>query len=74
MAVIIAIISMKILNARFQRVHLQCLSVHLQRQKCSLPAQNAFVASDKYVCLQCDLYLEVTSKDYLVASDERVRL
>ena len=32
-----------------------------------------FVARDKHVCLQCDLYLEVTRRDYLV-SDEHVCL
>ena len=26
------------------------------------------------VCMQCDLYLEVSSKDYLIASDNHVRL
>ena len=31
-----------------------------------------FVASDKHVSLQCDLYLEVSSKEYVVASAECV--
>ena len=48
--------------------------VHLQRQKCLSPAQNAFVASNKHVRRQFDSYLEVSSRAYLVASDERVRL
>ena len=48
--------------------------VHLQHQKCLSPAQNAFVALDKRIHLQCDLYLEVSSREYLVTSDERVRL
>ena len=51
-------------------------SVRPQRQKCLPPAQNAFVASNKHVRLQCDLYLEVSSKNYmyLVASNEHVCL
>ena len=48
--------------------------VHLQHQKCLSPAQIAFIASNKHVCLQCDSCLEVSSRDYLIASDERVRL
>ena len=40
--------------------------------KCSYPAQNAFVASNKPVRLHCDLYLEVKSRGYLAASDERM--
>ena len=47
--------------------------VRLQRQKYSSPAQNAFVASSKFV-RRSDSYLEVSSRDRLVASDERVRL
>ena len=48
-------------------------SVRLQRQKYSSPAQNAFVASTKPVCRQCDPYVEVNSREYRVSSDERVR-
>ena len=48
--------------------------VCLQRQNCSSRGQNVFITSYKHVCLQCDSYLEVSNKDYLVASDERVRL
>ena len=33
-----------------------------------------FVASDKHVRLQCDSYLKVSCKDYLVASYKRVSL
>ena len=69
--------------------------IHLNHQKCSSPAQNALIASNKHVRLQCDLYmciwrwvaktisllvmnaficsvksyLEVSSRDYLVASN-----
>ena len=49
-------------------------SVYLQRQKCSSPAQNVLIASAKHVWLQRDPYLEVSSKDYLVTSDECVHL
>ena len=69
------------LNVCFQHIRLQCYSVplqlkciHLQRQKCSSPAQNSFVASDKHVHLQCDSYLEVCSKNYLVTSNECICL
>ena len=48
--------------------------VRLQHQKCLSPAQSAFVASNKPVHQQCDSYLEVTSRYYLIASDERIRL
>ena len=48
--------------------------VHLQRQKCLSPGQNAFITSNKHVRLQCDSYLEVSSQNYLVASDEHVCL
>ena len=37
-------------------------------------AQNAFVVSNKSVRRQCELYFEVSSREYLVASDERVGL
>ena len=43
----------------------------------SSPAQNAFIASDERVRLQCIMvipYLEVSSKDYLVVRDKRVHL
>ena len=43
-------------------------------QKCSPPAQNSFVASNKHVCMHCYSYLEVSSRDCLIASDERVYL
>ena len=79
------------LNVRFQRVHLQretrsspAPSVRL------LPAQNAFVGSDKRICLQwqyyymdgdsntfaCNVisYSEVNSRGYVVAIDKRVCL
>ena len=47
-------------EVRFQRV---CL----QSQKCSFPAQN--------IRLQCDIiFMEVSSRDYLIASDTRVHL
>ena len=55
-------------------VDLQLERVRLQCQKCSSPTQNSFVASDKHVRLHCDSYLKESSKDYLVASNERVRL
>ena len=42
-------------------------SVHSKHQKCLSPAQKAFVASNKHVCLQCDSYLDLSSRDYLVA-------
>ena len=42
-------------------------------QKCSSSAQNVLVASDKHD-LQCDLCLEVSSRDYLITSNEHVRL
>ena len=48
--------------------------VRLQRQKHSSPAQNVFVACDKHVRLQCDLYLEVSSRHYLIANDQCVSL
>ena len=48
--------------------------IRLQRQKYSSLAQNAFIASNKPVRLQCDPYFEMSSRKYLVASDERVRL
>ena len=48
--------------------------VRLHRKKCSSPAQNAFISSDEQVHLQGDLYLDVSSRDYYVASDERVCL
>ena len=48
--------------------------VHHQCQKCSSPAQNVFVASDKRVCLQCASYSEVNSRGYLVAGDKRACL
>ena len=54
------------------RFSLQCYGVHLQRETRSslVPkvSQNTFIASDKRV------HLEVSSRDYLVASDECVRL
>ena len=46
--------------------------VHLQRQKYSSPAQNTFVASNKPVRQQCDPYFDVSSTEYLIASDECV--
>ena len=60
-------------------------SVRLQRETHSSPAPkrfvpstNVFIASDKHVRLQCDSYLEVSSRDYvipyLVACNERVHL
>ena len=56
-------------------VFISCMKhVCFQRHRCSSPAQNVFVASDKHVHLQCDSYLEVSSRDYLVASNERIRL
>ena len=106
-------------NSCFQRVRLQCWSVHLQfervrpqRQNCSSSVPKLFVLSVKIVCPQhetrsslainmficsairiwrlvaktilslvmnlfvCSVksHLEVSSRDYLVASDERVRL
>ena len=33
-----------------------------------------YEASDKHARLECDLYLEVSSRNYLVAGDERVHL
>ena len=36
------------------------------------PAQNAFVASDNVLCLQCDS--EVNSRGYLIASDKHIHL
>ena len=50
--------------------------VRLQHQKCSSSTQNAFDACDKHARLQSDLYMEVSSSEYHVASDnhERVRL
>ena len=49
-------------------------TIAYERQKCLFPAENAFVASDKHVRLQCDSYLEESSRDNLVISDERVHL
>ena len=51
-------------------------SVRLHRQMCSSPVQNVLGANDQHVHdrLQWDSYLEMTVKDYLVASDEYVRL
>ena len=37
-------------------------------------AENVFVASDKHVGLQCASYVEVSSRDYLTASDKCIRL
>ena len=48
--------------------------VRLQRQKCSSAAQNSFVASNKQVRREVDSYLKVSSRAYLVASYECVRL
>ena len=48
--------------------------VRLHHRKCSSPAQNTFVTSNKPVRQQCDSYLQVSSKDHLGASDERVYL
>ena len=59
--------SAKVLISSVKCVRPQC-------QKCSFPAQNVFVTSDKHVCLQWDSYLEVSSRDYLVASDEHIHL
>ena len=32
------------------------------------------VANNERISLQCDMYLEVSSRDYLVVSDEDLRL
>ena len=50
--------------------------VRVQHQKCLSPAQNELVSrySDKPVCLQCNIVFGDESKDYLVTSDEHVRL
>ena len=48
--------------------------IRFQQQKGFAPAENVFAGSNKRVRLQCDLYLEVSSRDYivayLIASDE----
>ena len=56
-----------IIVSSVKRVRLRC-------QKYLSPAQNTFATSDEHVHPQCDSYLEVSSRDYLVASDERDRL
>ena len=56
------------------KVFISSSNKFVSRAKCLSPAQNAFVTSDKHVRLQCDLYVEVSSKDYLVVSDKRVHL
>ena len=72
-AVIIAITLS--VHLQLEHVHLYIVQKHLSpAPKVFIPSKKVFVTSDKHVRLQCDSYFEVSGKDYLIASNERICL
>ena len=48
--------------------------MHQFYAQCVTLSRSAYVTSNKHVRLQCDSYLEVSSRDYLVADNERIHV
>ena len=82
----VAVCELKLVHA-FQQVRVSsdktvllqlhaCKRIRLQRQDCSGTAKNmyVFVGGDGSFRMQCASRLEVSSRDYLVASGKHVRL